>query len=313
MGELHQVIQIKPYVVTNGAFIKVKSYKEFIKIYESFVKRDDSPFNLNTYIEYPQQYIEEKEDYGRDLRLNLETKTSYLYIRSGMKDGFANNFNDLLKEISAYIEDSFFFVIWDNLIYEYRIENETFSVNKSEDDRYNFINYFEKNFPNEKGNLCELILEDVLDLKGSYSYYVREYGEIGDWIIEEEFQEALDQIEKVKALGYNTPEINHLKGWLHNQLGNPKKAISILNKSIDSLKRYEKIYAEYLLDLSECYIKIQNHAEAKDQLNYILKTDFLTKRDLAYIYYLKAKVVTGNEREFFMKMAKELNPFNEYK
>jgi hypothetical protein len=225
MGTLHEVYQVKPKVINSGAILPVRKDKEHL-FHEKYIgSRTDCSDGYgifsNTFVT--------KSDNGKIMRcaiyaneriIDFGTPGLFVAIQDGSKYGFGSDFNEFLSNLSPYLEDALFYIIWDNLISRYEItEGKLYFRTSNDFDLWNYI--FEEYLIAEYTDNPQIIADFHVDITHEMIARHNERIKFGEdpreFYDPEEYEDLLHKINNYKK-EISTEEFKKLEGWLKHQI-----------------------------------------------------------------------------------------------
>lgn len=224
MGTLNEVYQLKPIALSASAILKIKKSFE-----DSFLKS----FNLkNTDIMetgiFSDTFLYISDDgkverlaiYSPERIIDFKEPGIYLSIRSDGKWGFTNAFIKGIENAAPFIEDTLFFVIYDERISRFEILNGKLHIEVTNDfDKwgYRFDNYVLSNFSDSPQMIADYYIDTVIELKLFFEYLIANDNDPGTYYEVEEYEDLLNKIVTYSEY-ISTDEFNTIKDWLNEKI-----------------------------------------------------------------------------------------------
>lgn len=224
MGNLHEVYQLKPIALSASAILKIKKSFE-----DSFLKS----FNLkNTdimetgifsdtflYISNDGK-VERLAIYSTDRIIDFKEPGIYLSIQSNCKWGLSDPFIKGIESVAPFIEDTLFFVIYDERISRFEILNGKLNIEETNDfDKwdYRFDKYIVSNFSDSPQMIADYYIDQVIELKLSLENLIANDDDPGIYYEVEEYEDLLNKIVRYSEY-ISTDEFNSIKDWLNEKI-----------------------------------------------------------------------------------------------
>lgn len=224
MGTLNEVYQLKPIVLSASAILKIKKDCE-----DSFLKN----FNLknkNT-IEngiFSDTFLYLSDDgkikrlaiYSPNRIIDFEEPGIYLSIQSDGKWGFNDAFVRGIESTAPFLEDSLFFVIYDERISRFEVLDGVLYLEVTNDfDKwdYAFDKYVLSNYKDSPQVIADYYTDQVTELKLFLEDMVANDSDPGTYYELEEYEDLLSKI-----VGYSeyipTEELKTMTDWLNEKI-----------------------------------------------------------------------------------------------
>lgn len=225
MGTLHEVYQLKPRVIANGAVLIVKKdmEKSFLEKFSTNRQKGEDEWAVfsNTFVKKSNDgKVERYALYVSDRLIDFKNPGVYLTIQSYSKYGYNNDFIEGVKNISPYLENTLFYVIWDHLISRFEIENGVFNLQEAKNFNewdYRFDTYLVSNYSKFPQFIADFHVDEIVEMKLSYDEALKEGGDLGILYETEEYEESLNRIRAYKK--YIPIEImKDLDNWLKERI-----------------------------------------------------------------------------------------------
>lgn len=221
MGTLHEVYQLQPKVITDGAILPLKKNARdfFLKNYP---KKNDSWWLFsNTFaIDSPDGKVQRIAMYSGDRVIDFCEPSIYIAIQSGSKYGFCDTFEQHLKRLSPLLEDALFYVIWDNLMTKFEIRDDALTIHKAKNFNhwnYNFIEYLKDAYKQYPQILAQYYVDEIIELQIFYEDLLTHNDNVHDCFDEEDCEAYLSKIKYAKKYLFSEKTIE-LENWLKKKL-----------------------------------------------------------------------------------------------
>lgn len=224
MGTLNEVYQLKPIALSASAILKVKKSFE-----NSFLKN----FNLkNTDIKergiFSDTFLYISNDgkverlaiYSTDRIIDFKEPGIYLSIQSNCKWGLNDPFIKGIESAAPFIEDSLFFVIYDERIRRFEILNGKLNIEETNDfDKwdYRFDKYIVSNFGDSPQIIAHYYIDTVIELKLALEDRIANDSDPGAYYEVEDYEDLLSKIVTYSEY-ISTDEFNSIKDWLNEKI-----------------------------------------------------------------------------------------------
>jgi len=227
MGTLHSVYQLQSRVLNSGAILRVRKDKEslFSEKYTIINQaNDDGTFGIfsNTFIINARDgKVRRYSVYAAERIIDCKEPGIYVCIQSGSKYGFDDNFNAFLKEMAPYLEDSLYYVIWDDEISRYEITDGEFYFKSTTDfDRwnYNFEAYLLANYSDSKQLMADYYVEEADEMILRHNEMIKVGDDPKELYYEiEDYEDLFHKISNYQSY-IETGKFTQLTNWLHAQI-----------------------------------------------------------------------------------------------
>lgn len=202
MGTLHKVYQLKPKVIVDGAILLVKKDKEksFLEKFPSSKPKEEDEWSIfsNTFVKRSNDgKVQRYAIYGSDRVIDFKESGIYLSIQSGSKYGFGNDFIEGIKNISPYLENTLFYVIYDHLISRFEIENGVLTLNSAknfDEWNYRFEEYLACNYIQSPQTLADFYVDQIIESMMHQDEMIKKGNDPGSYFEIEEYEELLGKI-----------------------------------------------------------------------------------------------------------------------
>ncbi|UKB83357.1 hypothetical protein LF887_20450 [Chryseobacterium sp. MEBOG06] len=225
MGTLHEVYQLQPKVLTCGAILRVRKDQETLFLEKYAINRDlyneGQGIFSNTFVTHSDNgKVRRYALYAKEKIIDFEEPGVYISIQDGSKNGFGRDFDELIHEMSPYLEDTLFYVIWDFIINRYEIKNGKLHFKSTENFsswNYNFEDYLLANYTSSTQLIADFYVEKANELILLHNR-LKEYGNNPNELYEiEEYEELLANINNHKKY-ISIGRFTELENWLKVQI-----------------------------------------------------------------------------------------------
>lgn len=226
MGTLHEVYQLKPKVINCGAILRVRREKEtaFLEKYTDpqidYTNDGHGIFSNTFVINAPDGKVRRYALYATERIIDFKEPGIYISIQDSSKNGFGSDFDVLINEMAAYLEDSLFYVIWDFIIDRYEITNGTLYHKNTRDFsvwNYNFGKYLKANYTDAEPIIGDYYADQTYEMLVRHNEMIEDGENPKDLYDVDEYEELLDSLSNYKNT-ITIEEFNVLKDWLKVQI-----------------------------------------------------------------------------------------------
>ncbi len=225
MGTLHEVYQLKPRVINPGAILKVCKDKENLFLEKHPINKNiynkSQGFSSDTFITNSNDgKVERVAMYATERIIDFEEPGIYISIQDGSKYGFVN-FENFLTDLTPYLDDALFYVIWDFIISRYEIKNRKLYFKSTEDFAlwdYNFEKYVLANYASSKQLIAEFYIEKTNEMILRHVEMIKNGENPKEWYHEmEDYEDLLNKLYHYKER-IPTVKFQELEDWLKVQM-----------------------------------------------------------------------------------------------
>lgn len=224
MGTLHQVYQLKPKVLTYGAILRVLKDQENLFLEKYMI-------NKNLYHKgqdiFPNIFITNSNNrkvrryalYATERIIDFEESGIYVSIQDGSKSGFYD-FEKYVNEMSPYLENALFYVIWDSIITRYEIKDRKLYCETTQNfDRWNykFCEYITANYTSQKQLITDFYVEEINELILFHNELIGYGDNPNDYYDPEDYEDLLNKINNYKEY-ISLEKFTELENWLKIQI-----------------------------------------------------------------------------------------------
>jgi len=226
MGTLHEVYQLTPKVISCGAVLKVRTDRENIfsekyAVDPSLYHKEQIIFSNIKVTHSSDGKIKNYAMYAAERIIDFENPGIYVSIKDGTKYGFEKDFDEFLSEMSPYLEDAIFYVIWDFIINRYEIKNGTLELRITRDFarwKYNFEEYVLDSYASSPKLIADFYVEETHDMVARHNEMIENGDDPKELYYEiEDYEDLLSKISNYKN-HISTQEFKKLEGWLKAQI-----------------------------------------------------------------------------------------------
>ncbi|MGH1519847.1 hypothetical protein [Chryseobacterium sp. JK1] len=225
MGTLHEVYQLTPKVTRHGAILRVRTDREnlFSEKYSPHQKTYNKGQEIfcNIFVTHTNNgKVRRYALYAAERVIDFKKPGTYLSIQGGTKYGFESDFDEILNEMSFYLEDALFYVTGELRISRYEIKNGTLDFSTTWDFdcwNYNFEEYLLANDLSSPQLIADLYTEETNELFLFHNELI-EVGDSSKYYYEaEDYEELLSKISNYKS-HIETEKFKKLEDWLKTQI-----------------------------------------------------------------------------------------------
>jgi hypothetical protein len=224
MGTLHEIYQLRPKALSDGAILPVKKKKRrlFLEQYagKSDSKKEEWGLFSNTFaINSAEGKVHRIAIYSSTRILDFGESGIYIAIQSGSKYGFDSTFEEKLQSLAPFLEDALFYVIWDNIRTRFEVKDGTLSFQKEKDfDQwdYSFEKYLTSNYVQYPQIVADFYVDQIIEMKLRLEDLVANDEDPRLYYDVEEYEEVLNNLNSYEAY-IPVKVLNDLKGWLKEQ------------------------------------------------------------------------------------------------
>lgn len=218
MGTLHEIYQIKPKVISTAAVLPVKNELE-VSFLKTYLKQNEHwGIFSNTFVfESKDGKVPRIALYCAERYVQFPNPGFYILIQSGSKYGFETAFEENLKKIAAFLEDSLFYVIWDFLLAKYEIVNGVLFIHheKNFNESNDFETYLHDHYPDEI--LAKYYLDCVIEMQLFYNEMLENENEPGNVYEVEDYEKKLQKLVQYKEW-IDVQEYKEMYQWLETRI-----------------------------------------------------------------------------------------------
>lgn len=224
MGTLNEVYQLKPIALSASAILKIKksfedSFLESFNLKNADIKERGIFSDTFLYISDDGK-VERLAIYSTDRIIDFRKPGIYLSIQSDAKWGFNDPFIKGIESAAPFIEDTLFFVIYDESISRFEILNGKLQIEVTNDfDKwdYRFDKYILSNFSDSPQMIADYYTDQVIELKLSLEDMIANDDDPGIYYEVEEYEDLLNKIVEYSEY-IPTDELNTIKDWLKEKI-----------------------------------------------------------------------------------------------
>ncbi|AWH86019.1 hypothetical protein HYN59_13270 [Flavobacterium album] len=225
MGTLHEVYQLKPRVLNSGSILKVSKEKanSFLEKYPASknVYNEARGFSQDTFIiNSTDGKIERFAMYTTERIIDCGEPGIYLSVQDGSKHGFIN-FEKFLEELTPYLDDALFYVIWDHIISRYEIKKGKFlfeTKTNYADWGYDFEEYLFANYAYSGQLIADYYIEKCNEMMLHHLEIINDGDDLKErYYEEEEYENLLQRLHDYKKF-ISQEKLGELEEWLRLQL-----------------------------------------------------------------------------------------------
>lgn len=224
MGTLNEVYQLKPFVLSASAVLKVKKESEdaFQQAFDlKEIGSEVTGLFSDTFVSKSDNgTVERMAIYAAERFLQVEEAGIYLSIQSDGKWGFGDAFINGFERAAPFLEDALFFVIYDIRISRFTIENGKLSVEETanfDQWEYKFDQYVRSNYSDFPALIADYFMDEVVELKIHLEELAAEGGDPRNFYEWEEYAELHDKLMMYRD--YISPDtFEPTTKWLSEQI-----------------------------------------------------------------------------------------------
>jgi hypothetical protein len=221
MGNLHNVEQLKPKVITGGAILQVKKEKEedFLEKYSNeFTHTGEWGIFNNTFAVISSDGIVERcAIYHEDKLIDFKTPGIYIQIQGQSKSGLGGNiYLDFMSNLSFYLEDALFCVYYIDNVDQYEIKEGV--LNYQDKGKFDYFeDYLLSNYASSPEIIAGYYAEEVYEFQLRNEELIRMDDDPKERYDPEDYEELLDKLNNYKDF-LPTDEAEECVSWLKEQI-----------------------------------------------------------------------------------------------
>lgn len=224
MGTLNEVYQLKSFVLSASAVLKVRKEKEhaFMKAFDiTEVGPNITGLFSDTFVSKSTDgKVERMAIYAAERFLPVRDGDIYLSIQSDGKWGFNDAFTNGIERAAPFLEDALFFVIYDIRITRFTIENGILSIDETtnfDEWDHQFDQYVLSHYMDFPVIITEYFLDEVVELKMHLEELAAEGGNPRSFYEWEDFEEFLNKLISYRSY-LPMEKVEPMEAWLREQI-----------------------------------------------------------------------------------------------
>ncbi|WP_288457060.1 hypothetical protein [uncultured Chryseobacterium sp.] len=221
MGNLHNVEQLKPKVITGGAILQVKKEKEedFLEKYSNeFTHTGEWGIFNNTFAVISSDGIVERcAIYHEDKLIDFKTPGIYIQIQGQSKSGLGGNiYLDFMSNLSFYLEDALFCVYYIDNVDQYEIKEGV--LNYQDKGKFDYFeDYLLSNYASSPEIIADYYAEEVYEFQLHYEELIRMDDDPKERYDPEDYEELLEKLNHYKDF-LLVDKAEECVSWLKEQI-----------------------------------------------------------------------------------------------
>lgn len=229
MGTLNEVYQLKPIALSASAILKVKKNCEdsFLKHFDlkNTVTKEKGLFS-DTFVSISDNgKVERIAIYSPERTIDFKEPGIYLSIQSDGKWGFNDEFVEGVESAAPFLEDTLFFVIYDERITRFEVLNGQLRIevtNNFDQWEHQFDNYLRSNYSDSPQLIADYCVDEVIELRLFLEDLEANDNDPGIYYELEDYEELLSKISRYREY-IPTEEFKELEDWLNEKITFQKK------------------------------------------------------------------------------------------
>ncbi|REC51363.1 MULTISPECIES: hypothetical protein [Chryseobacterium] len=221
MGNLYNVEQLKPKVITGGAILQVKKEKE-----EEFLEKYSNEFTYigewgifnNTFAVISSDGIVERcAIYHEDKIIDFKTPGIYIQIQGQSKSGLGGHiYLDFMTNLSFYLEDALFCVYYIDNVDQYEIKEGV--LNYQDKGKFDYFeDYLLSNYASSPEIIADYYAEEVYEFQLRYEERTRMEDDPKEGYDPEDYEELLEKLNHYKDF-LPRDKAEECVSWLKQQI-----------------------------------------------------------------------------------------------